>query len=451
MDDLILLVFGQLGILQVPGLLFWLLLLCVVYLFIDQFRRLASFLLRGSTKRPNLIEPPQLPLSLDFPNSNPKTMTPMQTDFQTSNGEGSDDDYTNWSPQIWRSWAREEEKRGPQPENISLWTSQDRDRWKKHEWLRLMCETKSSSPKPGAPNKNMPPVLKTKVQRFVQTKKAKFPLSTTFSAERLGPACVVAKERLVAKLPAEIAERLVGHNRMRPHGTFKDVLQFNIWDLNQTRYKLDVLVPWFFCYNLVHLPPKHRYSDGFNTWYLQLYINTTRLYRNQAQIKEYLEKEFGKLRLKGFKRGDTPYFFRRDFTYTGALKDFPDFILPHYLELIGKVHPILMPVIDSFTVPLSDEERRRAIMSNKRVKPRPFNQGEIEMLRENSRFIPPSWRVTLLERSVGKCVHCKTPLTMKTARVDHIIPWSKGGATKLDNLQTLCADCNGTKGNRYHL
>lgn len=30
--------------------------------------------------------------------------------------------------------------------------------------------------------------------------------------------------------------------------------------------------------------------------------------------------------------------------------------------------------------------------------------------------------------------------------VDHIFPWSKGGETELDNLQTLCQDCNLAKG-----
>jgi 5-methylcytosine-specific restriction endonuclease McrA len=29
-----------------------------------------------------------------------------------------------------------------------------------------------------------------------------------------------------------------------------------------------------------------------------------------------------------------------------------------------------------------------------------------------------------------------------TLHVDHIEPWSKGGTTTLDNLQTLCSTCN---------
>lgn len=33
-----------------------------------------------------------------------------------------------------------------------------------------------------------------------------------------------------------------------------------------------------------------------------------------------------------------------------------------------------------------------------------------------------------------------------TLQVDHILPWSRGGRTVLGNLQTLCAPCNGGKG-----
>lgn len=41
---------------------------------------------------------------------------------------------------------------------------------------------------------------------------------------------------------------------------------------------------------------------------------------------------------------------------------------------------------------------------------------------------------------------CKDGLVMMTK--DHIIPRSKGGPTNLENLQTMCAICNGKKGDQ---
>jgi 5-methylcytosine-specific restriction endonuclease McrA len=32
---------------------------------------------------------------------------------------------------------------------------------------------------------------------------------------------------------------------------------------------------------------------------------------------------------------------------------------------------------------------------------------------------------------------------------DHIMPRSKGGANRLENLQTMCCVCNNRKGNSY--
>jgi 5-methylcytosine-specific restriction endonuclease McrA len=42
-----------------------------------------------------------------------------------------------------------------------------------------------------------------------------------------------------------------------------------------------------------------------------------------------------------------------------------------------------------------------------------------------------------------KCLVCGT---LENLTVDHIIPRSKGGTNHIENLQTLCNDCNHKKG-----
>ena len=68
-----------------------------------------------------------------------------------------------------------------------------------------------------------------------------------------------------------------------------------------------------------------------------------------------------------------------------------------------------------------------------------------------SREINWRLRATVLIRDNCLCRMCgaspaKDPAV--TLHVDHIVPWSKGGATALENLQTLCATCNIGKGDR---
>lgn len=57
------------------------------------------------------------------------------------------------------------------------------------------------------------------------------------------------------------------------------------------------------------------------------------------------------------------------------------------------------------------------------------------------------WRVA--SRDGFRCRHCgKSPATNAgvVLHIDHVIPWSQGGETVLENLQTLCAECNIGKG-----
>lgn len=56
----------------------------------------------------------------------------------------------------------------------------------------------------------------------------------------------------------------------------------------------------------------------------------------------------------------------------------------------------------------------------------------------------------VMKRDNFKCCMCgRSPSTTigLELHIDHIIPWSMGGETVIDNLQTLCSDCNLGKSN----
>lgn len=59
-------------------------------------------------------------------------------------------------------------------------------------------------------------------------------------------------------------------------------------------------------------------------------------------------------------------------------------------------------------------------------------------------------RFEVLKRDNFKCCACGSSPAKDPAvelHIDHIIPWSKGGETTRNNLQTLCSICNIGKGN----
>lgn len=59
------------------------------------------------------------------------------------------------------------------------------------------------------------------------------------------------------------------------------------------------------------------------------------------------------------------------------------------------------------------------------------------------RTISNSKRKRIFERDKYRCLKCGTH---KELSIDHIIPESKGGSSKDENLQTLCLTCNKSKG-----
>lgn len=68
------------------------------------------------------------------------------------------------------------------------------------------------------------------------------------------------------------------------------------------------------------------------------------------------------------------------------------------------------------------------------------------------RDIPDKLRWKVITRDHHKCVICgRSPATHTgvALHIDHIIPFSKGGKTVLENLRCLCQNCNWGKGDEH--
>lgn len=69
---------------------------------------------------------------------------------------------------------------------------------------------------------------------------------------------------------------------------------------------------------------------------------------------------------------------------------------------------------------------------------------------KNPRGVSDRLRFRIMKRDFFKCKNCgRSPSTDPAVilHVDHKQPWSKGGRTSEENLQTLCSRCNYGKGN----
>lgn len=67
----------------------------------------------------------------------------------------------------------------------------------------------------------------------------------------------------------------------------------------------------------------------------------------------------------------------------------------------------------------------------------------------DSRTAPPAIRFEVFRRDSYTCQYCGRRAPEFPLHVDHVIPWSRGGATAVGNLRTTCSECNLGKSNRH--
>lgn len=100
--------------------------------------------------------------------------------------------------------------------------------------------------------------------------------------------------------------------------------------------------------------------------------------------------------------------------------------------------------------PQALEEKIKALMSDDEVRGKKGIYAYILDGRErhlNLRVFTKSERRTMYERQNGVCALCQESFSENEMQADHIIPWSRGGKTVLENGQMLCAPCNREKSN----
>lgn len=90
----------------------------------------------------------------------------------------------------------------------------------------------------------------------------------------------------------------------------------------------------------------------------------------------------------------------------------------------------------------SNLDKANQIADRSKINPEPISNLSKH---RTPRSINTRLRFIVLQRDNFKCCACGASPAKDPAvvlHVDHIKPWSKGGETEIDNLQTLCSKCN---------
>lgn len=68
--------------------------------------------------------------------------------------------------------------------------------------------------------------------------------------------------------------------------------------------------------------------------------------------------------------------------------------------------------------------------------------------RRRHRTVSKFSRDSVYARDRGRCQYCQEPLSRREGTFDHILPKSRGGETRWENIVLACRPCNQRKGSR---
>lgn len=110
--------------------------------------------------------------------------------------------------------------------------------------------------------------------------------------------------------------------------------------------------------------------------------------------------------------------------------------------------------LHAFVERINGESSEGELLAEPMIKSAPTNEQQKHLIKDERgpRDAPLGLRFKVLTRDQFRCTLCgdNPPRNPECVlHVDHILPWSKGGSTVLENLRTLCAKCNLGRSNKY--
>ena len=131
-------------------------------------------------------------------------------------------------------------------------------------------------------------------------------------------------------------------------------------------------------------------------------------------------------------------------TTTDIKKGISKYSLNSYVRRFGGWRNALQAFVDYIN---SDEKQEEITNVSKQKSITTFSENKdiCDVYHKTSRDINLRMRFKVLQRDNFKCCTCGASPAKDPSvelHIDHIMPWSKGGETEIDNLQTLCSKCN---------
>ena len=131
-------------------------------------------------------------------------------------------------------------------------------------------------------------------------------------------------------------------------------------------------------------------------------------------------------------------------TTTDIKKGISKYSLNSYARRFGGWRNALQAFVDYINSDGKQEEIAN-VSKQKSITTFSENKDICDVYHKTSRDINLRMRFKVLQRDNFKCCTCGASPAKDPSvelHIDHIMPWSKGGETEIDNLQTLCSKCN---------